>query len=148
MQLLFGGRDNRYGATIYACPVKRPTNRNHKRNIRVLYRDQCPRDALCEPLSKWGPYVSVKPSDDPRIHPSIARDSLEYRKLRLLRSGCERSNSLKKEYFKLKYTKSRVLPYVYIRTILISLLEHSRVWVKEKIKEIDLNGGNILSFFT
>jgi hypothetical protein len=137
---------NRHGATIYGCPVKRFTNRKEGRNIQVIHRKECPRGTLCEPLSKWGPYVSIKPLDDPRLHPPIPRNSQEYRKLMNLRSGCERSNSMKKQNFNLKFTNSRVMPYVYIRTILISLLEHAYVWVKEKLKEIDLR-RDILSLF-
>ena len=141
---------NRQGHLIYGCPIKRPTNRKEGRNIRVVYPQECPREALCEPDSKWGPYVRVVPTEDPRIHPIIPRDSREYLELHNLRSSCERSNSMKKERYKLKYTKSRVLPYTFIRTVLASILEHSRVWMTQKLENFKskVNNQNILDLFS
>lgn len=127
------GQD-RQGRKMYACPVKRATRRDG-RQVYLAHREDCPRQALCEPLSTLGPIVHVNREIDPRIHPEIPRGSREYKQLSKMRTSAERSNSMKKERFRGKYTKTRVMPYAYIRLALSSLLEHSRVWAEEKLKE-------------
>ncbi|MFH1821764.1 MAG: hypothetical protein ABH852_04925, partial [Methanobacteriota archaeon] len=57
--------------------------------------------------------------------------SKRYKELARLRSGTERSNAAKKETYKMKRRTTRVISYAFIRLALISLLEHSRVWVSK-----------------
>ena len=139
------GQD-RQGRNMYACPIKRATRRNG-RQVYVAHREDCPRQALCEPISILGPIVHVNKGIDPRIHPEIPRGSREYKQLSKMRTSAERSNSMKKERFRGKYTKTRVMPYAYIRLALSSLLEHSRVWAEEKLKEYVNLRENPLALF-
>ena len=81
--------------TYYNCPVKRPTHRNGK-YMMVTYAKECPLETLCQPSTKMGPVVYVNTADDPRLYPKISRKSKQFKKLMNLRSGCERSNSVKK----------------------------------------------------
>ncbi len=134
------------GQVVFNCPIKRPTHKGDK-HITKIHFNECSMGELCEPNSKWGPFASVKPKDDPRIFPEITRGSEEYNRLRKLRSSCERSNAAKKEHFLLKYTKTRVQPYIFIRTILTSILEHTRVWVKDALKNLKITKENVLSLF-
>ncbi|MFQ6043968.1 MAG: transposase, partial [Candidatus Poribacteria bacterium] len=84
----------------YNCPVKRPTHRNGKR-CWVAYPDECPRGVLCQPDTKMGPVVYVRTEDDPRLYPAIRRDTDKFKRLFKKRSSCERSNSQKKETYRL-----------------------------------------------
>jgi hypothetical protein len=120
----------RHGGWVYSCPVKRITHRGGK-TIYIAHRDECPFSSLCQPDSQLGPLAIVKPKDDPRICPSVPRNSQEYKELMNLRSGCERSNSMKKETYNMKYRKTRVMSYAFIMLAFISLLEHSRAWIAE-----------------
>ena len=138
---------NRHGNSAYACPIKRPTNCDGKRNVQKVYLDECPKGSLCSPDTKWAPCVSIASKNNPRLHPTIPRESQQYKELLNLRSGCERSNAQKKEHYKLKYNKSRVLPYVFIKATLISLLEHSKVWVKKDLQELKITKENVFSLF-
>ena len=144
-----GGKPMRYmnthrcGHHVYACPAKRPTNCGGKRGVRKIHLDDCPNATLCEPESQWGPYLSIKPEDDPRIHPAIPRDSQEYKNLLAARSGCERSNSRKKIHYNLKYTHGRVMSYRFTQAVLISLLEHSSAWVKDDLKDKHITKDNV-----
>ncbi len=138
---------HRCGHHVYSCPIKRPTNKGGKRGVRNIYLDECPKGCLCEPDSQWGPYCSIKPEDDPRIHPVIPRGSKEYHELLNSRSGCERSNSLKKQYYKLKYRRGRVMVYTFILTAFVSLLEHSSSWVRDDLKDRNINRDNVFDLF-
>ncbi len=137
---------NKHGQVVFNCPIKRPTHKGDEHVIKIHF-NECSRCELCEPNSKWGPFASVKSKDDPRIFPEITRGSEEYKRLRKLRSSCERSNAAKKEHFLLKYTKTRVQPYIFIRTVLTSILEHTRVWVKDALKNIKITKDNVLELF-
>ena len=127
--MLCHGTD-RQGRHLYHCPIRRTTHRDGKTVI-IDHLDECPLKALCEPDSALGPYVHISPHDDPRIHPNIPRESKEYDELRNIRSCCERSNSIKKDYYKGEKLNTRVMPYAFVRLTLISILEHSRVWAME-----------------
>jgi len=138
---------HRCGHHVYGCPVKRPTNCDGMRNVRKVHLDECPFGTLCDPESQWGPYISIKPEDDPRIHPAIPRDSKEYKTLMNARSGCERSNSQKKIHHNLKYTRGRVMSYRFTQAILISLLEHSSSWVRDDLKDRKITKENVFELF-
>jgi len=136
---------NRQKKRAYCCPVKRPARRNKER-VYVTYREECPLEALCQPGSILGPIVSIAPETDPRVHPEIPRGSKEYRRLLDLRSGCERSNSMKKQYYRLKYDKGRTMPYTFIKLALASILEHVKVWVRKKYESVE-DKDDLLSLF-
>lgn len=138
---------HRCGHHVYGCPAKRATNCGGKRGVRKIHLDECPFGTLCDPESQWGPYVSIKPKDDPRLHPAIPRDSQEYKTLLATRSGCERSNSRKKIYYRLKHTQGRVMSYRFTQALLISLLEHSSSWVKEDLKDKEITKANVFDLF-
>jgi hypothetical protein len=45
-----------------------------------------------------------------------------------LRAGCERSNAVKKERFRLEHARHRRASFWLIRLHLIALLQHARAW--------------------
>jgi hypothetical protein len=83
-----------------------------------------------------GPVVYVKTDSDPRLYPPIARGSARFKKLMNLRSGCERSNSLKKTTYKLGNRVSRSAAHYLVRLYIVSLVEHAKVWAAKAIETI------------
>jgi len=117
---------NRKGGQIFACPVK----------ARQLGRcPQAPEDSVgysCAPLSQLGHTVVVKTTDDERLFPPIPRNHPRYRELMNLRSGCERSFSVKKKRFKLLAARHRRASFWLFRLHLMALLQHGLAWVAKK----------------
>ncbi len=122
----------------YACPVKRPSQRNGER-IWLPHIDECPNNVLCQPDTKMGPVVYVKTKDDPRLYPPIRRGSPNFKKFMNLRSGCERSNSLKKETYGLGSRPCRSATHFLVRLYLVSILEHAKAWLAEGKKKLGDN---------
>jgi hypothetical protein len=110
---------------VFICPVK--ANR----------RDCCPLapegqpDWRCRPDQKWGPSVAVKVSDNPRLCPPVPRNSSSFQKLLNHRSGCERSNAMKKGRFKLEEARHRRASFWLIRLHLVAILQHALAWVAD-----------------
>ena len=121
---------------IYNCPVKRPTHRDGK-YVYVSHPDECPLGCLCSPDTGMGPVVYVKTTDDPRLYPPIPRASPTYKKLMKLRSGCERSNSMKKEVYGLGKRPCRSDTHFLVRLYLVSIMEHAKAWLAEDRKHLD-----------
>jgi len=109
----------------YNCPVKRPSHRDGE-HIWVAHVDECPNGVLCKPDTKMSPVVYVKATDDPRLYPPIPRGSPKYKKLMNLRSGCERSNSMKKEVYGLGGRPCRSDTHFLVRLYLVSIIEHAK----------------------
>jgi hypothetical protein len=120
----------------YACPVKRPSQRNGER-IWLTHIDECPNNVLCQSGTKMGPVVYVKTEDDPRLYPPIRRGSPKFKKLMNLRSGCERSNSMKKENYRLGDRPCRSSVHFLIRLYLVSIIEHAKAWLGEDKKKLN-----------
>jgi hypothetical protein len=120
---------------IYNCPVKRPSHRDGE-HVWIAHTDECPHKALCQPHSKMGPVVYVKTTDDPRLYPPIPRASPRYKKLMNLRSGCERSNSRKKEVYSLGDRPCRSDTHFLVRLYLVSIIEHAKAWLAEDRKHL------------
>jgi hypothetical protein len=120
---------------IYNCPVKRPTHhpRQHCWQAHVA---ECPRQVLCEPESKMGPLVCVRADADPRFYPEIARDSKQFREIMQLRSGCERSNSIKKIVHHLGQRPCRSATHFLVRLYLVSIVEHVKAWLTDDRKAL------------
>jgi hypothetical protein len=81
---------------VFNCPAKRPGRRDGKLYIKV-HPEECPLGQLCEPESKMGPLVYLRPEDDPRLNPAVPRDSQEYKQASAKRTCTERFNSFAKE---------------------------------------------------
>jgi hypothetical protein len=120
---------------IYNCPVKRPSHRDGE-HVWIAHTDECPHKALCQPESKMGPVVYVKSTDDPRLYPPVPRGSPKYKKLMNLRSGCERSNSQKKEVYGLGKRPCRSDTHFLVRLYLVSIIEHAKAWLAEDRKHL------------
>lgn len=118
----------------YNCPVKRPT-RQDGRVQWVTRAEACPRQVLCQPDTQMGPVVYVRTTDDPRLYPPIPRDSADFKALMARRTGCERSNSLKKVTYRLGERPCRSATHFLVRLFLVSLLEHAQVWLAEDRKQ-------------
>jgi hypothetical protein len=108
---------------VFVCPVKAG-----KIGLCPLSPDEDPA-WLCRPEGKLSPAVSVRVDANPRLCPSIPRNTERYAALMKLRSGCERSNSVKKEKFRLEHARHRRASFWLIRLHLIALLQHGRAWV-------------------
>jgi hypothetical protein len=126
------GYSNVKNRIYYNCPVKRP---NGKREW-IAYTQNCPLGVLCNPETKMGPVVYVKRADDPRLYPSVPRSSPRYKKLMNLRSGCERSNSQKKEVYGLGKRPCRSDTHFLVRLYLVSIIEHAKAWLAEDKKTL------------
>jgi hypothetical protein len=118
----------------YNCPVKRPTHRDGE-HCWVAHVSECPNGALCQLYTKMGPVVYVRTEDDPRLYPQIRRETETFKKLMNLRSCCERSNSQKKETYRLKERPCRNSVHFLIRLYLVSIIEHAKAWLSE-IKKV------------
>ncbi len=118
---------------FFNCPVKRPTHLEGK-TVWKAHPAECPHQVLCQPETKMGPVVFVRQDSDPRLYPAIARDSPKFKDLMKLRSGCERSNSVKKVAHKLDRRPCRSAAHYLIRLYLISVIEHAKAWVAEDRK--------------
>jgi len=129
--------------TYYACPVKRPTHRNGE-NMYLNHVEECPNGVLCQPDTRMGPVVYVKTTDDPRLYPPIPRASPEYKKLMNLRSGCERSNSIKKQAYRLGDRPCRSDTHFLVRLYLVSIIEHAKAWLAEDRKQLDTSDPVVL----
>jgi hypothetical protein len=121
------------GRLYFNCPVKRPTHQNGK-TVWQAHPDQCPHKVLCQPETKMGPVFYVRSDSDPRLYPPIPRDSPRFKELMKLRSGCERSNSVKKVAHKLERRPCRSATHFLVRLYLISIIEHAKTWVAEDRK--------------
>lgn len=114
------------GRKIFVCPVKA-----HRLEHCPIAPPQEPQ-RLCSPDTAWGPTVSVLVSDNPRLCPSIPRNSARYPELYKRRTASERSNSVKKEAFALEAAHHRRSSFWLIRLHLIGLLQHARAWAAEE----------------
>jgi hypothetical protein len=120
---------------IYNCPVKRPTHHNGQ-HCWQAHVEECPLHVLCEPESKMGPLVFVRADADPRFYPAIARDSKPFKEIMQLRSGCERSNSIKKIVHHLGHRPCRSATHFLVRLYLVSIVEHAKAWLADDRKAL------------
>jgi hypothetical protein len=90
----------------------------------------------CKPHLSWGPIVNLSVSDNPRLCTPVPRNSHGWTKLYAHRSGCERSNSIKKTKFKLEAARHRRASFWLIRLHLMAILQHAMAWVKEEEAEV------------
>ena len=81
-----------------------------------------------------GPVVYVRSDKDPRLYPTIARESDQYERVMNLRTGCERSNSAKKIAHKLGSRPCRSEEHYLVRLYLVSIIEHGKAWLAEDRK--------------
>ena len=120
--------------TTYNCPVKRPTRRDGKQ-VWTTHIDECPHGVLCQAETKMGPVVYVKTDEDPRLYPPIPRSSESFKQLMNLRTGCERSNSQKKETYQLGRRVCRNASHFLVRLYLVSMVEHAKAWLAQEKKQ-------------
>jgi len=111
---------------LFLCPAKA---RKHQRCPRAPKHDP---SWVCRPDQAWGPSVTTRLDDDPRYLPPIPRTTARYQALMNLRTGCERSNSVKKEVFQLEAARHRRSSFWRIRLTLMAILQHARTWVADK----------------
>jgi hypothetical protein len=117
---------NRKGGQIFGCPV------------RANKLARCPRAPegatgfSCRPVTQLGHSVVIQATDDERLFPPIPRNHPQHRKLMNLRSGCERSFSVKKQRFKLLEARHRRASFWLIRTHLMAVLQHALAWVAKE----------------
>jgi hypothetical protein len=136
--------DPRRHRIYYGCPVKRLTHRKEQGYIYISHIDECPLGVLCSPDTKHGPVVYVKTTDDPRLYPPVPRGSPKYKKLMNYRTGCERSNSQKKEVYGLGDRPCRSDTHFLVRLYLVSIIEHAKAWLAEDRKSMDSDDPAVL----
>jgi hypothetical protein len=117
------------GRMMFVCP---------KKSGRI---EVCPRapaddpDWCCRPEAKYAPSLSLSIGQNPRLTPPIPRGSDRWKKLYALRSGCERSNAMKKEVFHLEDAHHRRHSFWLIRLHLMAILQHARVWRRVRAED-------------
>jgi len=116
----------RLDRSVFICPVKAG------RLARCPLAPDSQPDWVCRPDQAWGPSVSIKHDDNPRLCPPIARNTVRFQQRYNLRSGTERSNSVKKEAFGLEKARHRRTSFWLIRLHLIAVLQHGKAWVAEE----------------
>jgi hypothetical protein len=119
----------------YNCPVKRPTHQDGE-HCWVAHVSECPNGTLCQLYTKMGPVVYVRTEDDPRLYPPIRRETKIFKRLMKKRSCCERSNSQKKETYRLSERPCRNSVHFLVRLYLISIIEHAKAWFCEQKKQL------------
>ena len=95
---------------------------------------ECPHKVLCHPETKMSPIVYVRSDQDPRYYPAIQRDSARFKEIMNLRSGCERSNAMKKVVHHLGERPCRSATHFLFRLYLVSIVEHTKAWIAEDRK--------------
>lgn len=126
----------------FNCPVKRPTHEEGK-TVWKSYVAECPHKVLCQPESKMGPIVYVRSDQDPRYYPPIPRDSPRFKEIMNLRSGCERSNAMKKTVHHLGSRPCRSATHFLFRLHLVSIVEHAKAWLAEDRKLVGDDRGEL-----
>jgi hypothetical protein len=117
---------NGKGGQVFGCAVK------------ANKLERCPQAPdgascfSCRPLQPLGHTVVVRNTDDERLMPPLPRNHPDYRRLMNLRSGCERSFSVKKERFDLLAARHRRASFWLVRAHLIALLQHGLAWVAKE----------------
>jgi hypothetical protein len=128
--------DKKKHRIYYNCPVKRPTHQNGE-HCWAAHVDECPNSVLCQLYTKMGPIVYVRTEDDPRLYPTIRRDSEKFAFLFKKRSCCERSNSQKKETYRLSERPCRNSVHFLVRLYLVSIIEHAKAWFHDLKKQCE-----------
>lgn len=108
---------------LFVCPVKAG---------KLAHCPSAPEDTpdwRCQPQSKYGPTRTVSTLENPRLFPEISRNSAAYAAADGRRSGCERSNSVKKVAFKLERCGHRRQSFWLIRLYTMAILQHARAWI-------------------
>lgn len=118
----------------FACPVKAG------RLPRCPLAPETEPNWVCQPETKHGPLVHLNTKDNPRLFPEIHRNSRTYKDLYALRTGCERSNSRKKQAYRLDGCRHRRSSYWHIRIGLAALLQHGAAWVSGEDAQQFLDG--------
>jgi hypothetical protein len=111
---------------LFVCPVKAGL---HNRCPLAPDADPAWR---CRPGASRAPVVNLSVSQNPRLCPPVPRNSARHAELYALRSGCERSFSVKKERFRLEDARHRRWSFWIIRLYLIAVLQHARAWVVDQ----------------
>lgn len=117
----------------FNCPVKRPTHQDGK-IIWQSHAEQCPHKVLCQPETKMGPILYIRSESEPRLYPPIPRASPKFKELMKLRSGGERSNSVKQVAHKLGHRPCRSATHYPVRLYLVSIVEHAKAWLADDRK--------------
>lgn len=112
------------GEQVFVCPVKAK-----RRRVCPHAPDDFPH-FQCK-LGKLAPTVGIKTSDNERLFPPIPRNHKEHQKMMNLRSGSERSFSVKKERFELENSRHRRKSFWLIRLHLMAILQHALAWVSQ-----------------
>lgn len=111
---------------VFACPVKKGLLKScpHAPDGESRYR--------CRPLDKLAPTITLNVNDNPRLTPPLPRNHPRFRKLMKLRSGSERSFSVKKQRFALEAARHRRKSFWLIRVHLMAILQHGLAWVAKR----------------
>jgi hypothetical protein len=111
---------------VFGCPAKA------SKTVRCPHAtDQRP-DYRCQPLTRTGPTVTINSNKNPRLCPPVPRNHPRHNQQMNLRSGCERSFSVKKGPFKLQQARHRRRSFWLIRAHLMAVLQHALAWVADE----------------
>lgn len=142
IEMKYHHRDKKRKRQCYYCPAKKEISVNGK-HMFISEVDKCPQGVLCKP-DGMGPVTYIYENENLRLFPEIRRQSDEYKKLMALRTGCERSNAMKKNVYKLEQTGFKRPSRFLIKLYLISMIEHATAWLIENKKKKYQNEKEIL----
>jgi hypothetical protein len=134
------GYDKKDQIHLYACPAKRLTRRDGRYEY-VFDPKRCPLQQDCAPHTPMGPWVRIPAKDNFRLFPPIPRSSDRFKLLYNQRSSTERKNNTNKHVYHLPKA-SRSAPLMQIRLILVDIVEHAKIWLRQAKKK--LSGPELL----
>ena len=114
------------GRRVFVCPKK-----GGALDICPLAPQEDP-DWCCRPGTKLAPSMSLSIDGNPRLTPPVPRGSKRWKTLYAHRSGSERSNSVKKETFRLEQACHRRHSFWLIRLHLMAILQHAKAWARQR----------------
>jgi hypothetical protein len=124
-EMVLWAKRGKQGA-VYVCPVK------------AGQLELCPQappsspSYRCRPVDKLAPTVTIKINDNPRLCPPLPRNHRRFARLMKLRSGSERSFSVKKQRFLLEQAGHCRRSFWLIRLHMIAVLQHALAWVAKE----------------
>lgn len=122
------GYNRRRDVVTYNCPAKRPTHRGGE-SLFVFHVGDCPRRQQCDPQSKMGPLIHIRPSANPRMNLPIPRGSAQFATLYKARTAAERFFGVLKTLGKLGARPYRRRWVFQMMATAHAIALHARAWV-------------------
>jgi hypothetical protein len=146
------GFDTKRHRVYYGCPVKRPTHRKNEGYIYINHLDECPLGVLCQPETKHGLVIYIRPVLAKAGNYWWPRPALAYagavsansQSKSQIQEAHEPQNRMrmrtiklhKKEVYGLGNRPCRSAAHFLVRLYLVSIIEHAKAWLAEDRKRL------------